>query len=59
MFGANTEHYKEEVLFRVNYRANLTTEHVVRFMGGMYDITRVDVFEGYRGDLVICCKRRV
>jgi SPP1 family predicted phage head-tail adaptor len=46
----------EQVLFTINYRADLTTALVVRFKGVLYDITRVDVFEGYKGDITLYCK---
>jgi SPP1 family predicted phage head-tail adaptor len=46
----------EQVLFTVNYRPDITTAHVVRFRGALYDITRVDVFEGYRNDITLYCR---
>jgi head-tail adaptor len=49
----------EEVLFIVNWRSDLTTELVVRFRGVDYDVTRVDVFEGYRGDVGLYCKKQI
>ncbi len=58
VFAAATTNYKEEVLFQVNYRADITNTHVIRYKGILYDITRVDVFEGYKGDLTLYCKRR-
>jgi len=48
----------EQVLFTVNYRPDITTAHVIRYKGVLYDITRVDVFEGYRGDITLYCKLR-
>ena len=41
----------EQVLFVVNWRDDITTAHVVRYRGVLYDITRVDKFEGYREDI--------
>lgn len=58
VFAAATTNYKEEVLFQVNYRTDLTTAHVVRYNGILYDITRIDVFEGYKQDLTLYCSRR-
>lgn len=58
VFAAATTNYKEEVLFQVNYRTGLTTAHVVRYNGILYDITRIDVFEGYKQDLTLYCSRR-
>lgn len=58
VFAAATTNYKEEVLFTVNYRADITNTNVVRYGGVLYDITRVDVFEGYKTDLTLYCSRR-
>ena len=41
----------EQVIFVVNWRDDVDTACVVRFRGVLYDVTRVDVFEGYREDL--------
>ena len=59
VFAAATTNYKEEVLFTINYRTDLTTAHVVRYKGILYDITRIDTFEGYKEDLTLYCSRRV
>jgi len=48
----------EQVLFTVNYRPGITTRHVIRLKGALYDITRVDVFEGYRGNIALYCRLR-
>lgn len=56
-FAANAEQVKEEVLFQVNYRADITTAHVIRYSGVLYNITRVDTFEGYREDITLYCKQ--
>ena len=48
----------EEVLFQIGYRPDITARHVIRYKGVLYDITRVDVFEGYKGDLTLYCKRQ-
>jgi SPP1 family predicted phage head-tail adaptor len=48
----------EQVMFAVNYRSDVSTALVVRFRGVLYDITRVDVFEGYRDDITLYCKLR-
>ena len=57
-YAANAEQVQEEVLFQTNWRAGLSTAHVIRFNGVLWDITRVDTFEGYKGDLKLYCKRR-
>jgi SPP1 family predicted phage head-tail adaptor len=59
VFAAQTVQATEEVLFTVNYRPDITTRHIIRFRGVDYDITRVDVFEGYKSDLTLYAKRRV
>lgn len=46
----------ETVLFQISYRADIKTTHVIRYKGVLYDITRVDVFEGYKADLTLYCK---
>ncbi len=58
VFAAATTNYKEEVLFTINYRTDITTAHAVRYNGILYDITRIDTFEGYKEDLTLYCSRR-
>ncbi len=48
----------EEVLFTINHRPDITPTHVIQYNGALYDITRVDTFEGYKGDLTMYAKRR-
>lgn len=48
----------EEVLFRINYRSDITTSHVIKYKGALYNITRVDVYEGYKNDLTLYCKKQ-
>ena len=36
----------------------ITNTHVIRYNGVLYDITRVDTFEGYREDITLYCCRR-
>ena len=55
VFAAATLNYKEEVLFQVNYRSDLTTANMVRYNGTLYNITRIDTFEGYKEDLTLYC----
>ena len=47
----------EEVMFRINYRTDITTENVILFWGVQYNIVRIDTFEGYKSDLTLYCKR--
>ena len=55
VFAAATVNYKEEVLFQVNYRTDLTTANMVRYNGALYNITRIDTFERYKGNLAQYC----
>lgn len=52
-----TTQTEETVMFRINYRDDITTDNVIRYKGTLYNITRIDVFEGYKGDLTLYCKR--
>ena len=58
IYAAQSVQAVEEVQFVINWRGDITTRHVIRYAGGLYDITRVDTFEGYRGDLTVYAKRR-
>ena len=49
---------KEQVLFVVNWRGDVTAREVVRYGGRLYDIQRVDCFEGYKQDLTLYCTGR-
>ena len=55
VFAAATVNYKEEVQFQINYRTDLTTANMVRYNGTLYNITRIDTFEGYKEDLTLYC----
>lgn len=55
-FEAISTKTNETVLFQIGYRADIKTTHVIRYKGVLYDITRVDVFEGYKADLTIYAK---
>lgn len=48
----------EEVMFVINYRKDITTENVILYKGVQYNIVRLDVFEGYKSDLTLYCKRQ-
>lgn len=58
VFAAARVNVTENVLFQISYWANITTAHVIRFRGVLYNMTRVDVFEGYRGDIMVYCERQ-
>ena len=48
----------EEVMFRINYRSDITTAHVIKYKDTLYNITRVDVYEGYKRDVTLYCKKQ-
>jgi SPP1 family predicted phage head-tail adaptor len=48
----------EQVLITINWLDDITTAHVIRYRGFLYDITRVDVFEGYKGDITLYARLR-
>ena len=48
----------EEVMFRINYRSDITTAQVIKYKDTLYNITRVDVYEGYKRDLTLYCKKQ-
>ena len=58
VFAAATTNYKQEVLFTINYHTDITNAHVACYNGVLYDIIRVDTFEGYKEDLTLYCSRR-
>ena len=58
VYAAMSVQATEEVLFIIGYRADITTRHIVRYKGVDYDITRVDVFEGYKSDLTLYAKKK-
>ncbi len=57
IFAANAVNAQEEVLFTINWRDDVTPAHVVRYKGMLWDVTRVDTFEGYKQDISLYCKR--
>ncbi len=59
IFAAATVQAIEEVLFVINWRGDISPAHVVRFKGKLYDISRVDWFEGYKGEVGLYCRARI
>ena len=51
-----TTQKEEKVLFQIGYRNDITTANTIVYRGKTYNITRIDVFEGYKSDLVLYCK---
>ena len=48
----------EEVMFVINYRTDISTDNIIKYKGTLYNITRVDVYEGYKNDLTLYCKKQ-
>ena len=57
-FAAQAVQATEECLFVINWRDDITTRNMIRFRDVIYDITRIDTYEGYKSDLSIYAKRR-
>lgn len=51
-----TTQTEEKVLFQIGYRDDITTANTIVYRGKTYNITHIDVFEGYKSDLVLYCK---
>lgn len=45
-----------EVLFVINWRNDIDETMKVEYKGIVYEITRIDDFEGYKNDLKVYCK---
>ena len=58
IFAVSAVQNTEEVLFIINWRADITPAHVIRYNGVLWNITHVDTFEGYKADLTVYAKRR-
>lgn len=58
IFAANAINAQEEVLFTINWRDDVSPAHVVRYKGKLWDVTRMDTFEGYKEDISLYCKLR-
>lgn len=58
VYAAMSVQAVEEVQFVINWHDDITTAHAIRYKGVLYDITRVDVFEGYKQDLTLYAKWR-
>ena len=46
----------EEVVFTINFRKGITNEMLIDFGGKLFEIVRIDDYEGYKDDLNIYCK---
>ena len=52
------ENVREESMFQINCRNDLTTRRVIRYRGELWDITRIDDYEGRKEDLKVYYKRK-
>lgn len=56
----NSTQNKEECLFRINWidavLSNYASDYRVYYDGILYQVTRVDPYEGYKRDLALYCK---
>lgn len=56
-YAAMAAQYQEEAVFIINYRENLEPlTDVILFRHRIYQIVRVDNFEGYKGDIKLFVK---
>lgn len=46
----------EEVVFTINFRKGITNEMLIDFGGKLFEIVRIDDYEGYKDDLNLYCK---
>lgn len=52
-FGAAANQYKVEAIFDINWRNDIDTSMKIVYKGKTYNITRIDDYEGYKGDIRI------
>ena len=53
-YSAKAVQQTEEMLFTINWRNDINAaDTFIEYKGVMYDITRIDTFEGYKEDLKI------
>lgn len=52
-FGAASVNYKVEAIFEINWRRDINPRMKILYKGEVYEITRIDDFEGYKKDLRI------
>lgn len=55
-FASASVQHDEECLFIINWRNDIDTDMEIEYNGKFYDITRIDVFEGYKSDLKLFAK---
>ena len=55
-FEAAAQQFQEERLFVVNWRRDIASGMIVRYLGNWYEIVRVDPLEDYKGDIKLYVK---
>jgi len=58
-FAAAAVQNKEEMLFTVNWRPDITPKMYIEYKGVWYDIKRVDTFEGYKENLHLYASQKL
>lgn len=51
-YSTNFE-YKTDMIFTINFRKGISNDWVIRYDGNLYNINRIDLFEGYKEDITI------
>jgi len=42
----------------INWWDDVTITHVIHYKEVLYDMSRVDGIEGYKVDIILCCRKR-
>ncbi|MGF3113136.1 phage head closure protein [Facklamia sp. P9177] len=50
------QNYSVDLLITINYREGLNNEMIIRYADKLYQITRIDYFEGNKEDILISAK---
>lgn len=45
--------YKTDMIFTINFRKGISNDWVIRYGDNLYNINRIDLFEGYKEDITI------
>ena len=53
IYAAQTVNAQEEVLFEIGWRNDIDTTVKIQYRGDIYNVTRIDDFEGYKNDLKV------
>ena len=53
IYAAMTIDAQEEVVFEIGWRNDIDTTMKIQYRGDIYNITRIDDYEGYKNDLKV------